>query len=168
MNNIYNNYFDNNNYSTKYIQLNNVINIGCNLSITFAFISLILYFLFRENRNFHINIIISTSMLNVLYSIGMKLSFKSNISTICKIQSFIINFSQLSQYFSILFLSIINFISLIKKNINTKNAFLFYLIFITLTPLIFSMLFILNHMEIVEVIVVLIIIMFIKDCLLKN
>ena len=146
MNNIYYNYFDNNNYSTKYIQLNNVINIGCNLSITFAFISLILYFLFRENRNFHINIIISTSMLNVLYSIGMKLPFKSNISTICKIQSFIINFSQLSQYFSILFLSIINFISLIKKNINTKNAFLFYLIFITLTPLIFSILFILNHM----------------------
>ena len=138
MNNIFNNYFDNNNYSTKYIQLNNVINIGCNLSITSAAISLFLYCLFKEYKNFHIKIIISTSMLNVLYSLGMKLHFKSNISTTCKIQSFIINFSQLSQYFSILFLSFLNFISLIKKNINTKNAFLVYLNFITLISLIFS------------------------------
>jgi len=140
-NNYYNyyNYFDNNNiYSTKYIQLTNVINIGCILSIIFSVISLILYLLFKQNKNFNINIIISTSMLNLLYSFGMLLPFNSNISKACKIQSFIINFSQLSQYFSILFLSIINFISLIKKNLNSKKAYLIYLCFITVIPFGFS------------------------------
>ena len=142
MNSIYNNYynyFDNNDiYSTKYIQLTNVINIGCILSIFFSVISVILYLLFKENRNFNINIIISTSILNVLYSIGMLLPLKSNISMTCKFQSFIVNFSQLSQYLSILFLSIINFISLIKKNLNSKKAFLIYLSFITVIPFFFS------------------------------
>ena len=118
-NNIINNIFDyfafnNDHYLNKYIQLNKAITIGCILSLITSIISLILYWLFKENRNFHINIIIITSILNDLYSIGMLLPFKSNISLTCKIQSFSVNFFQLSQYFSMLFLAYINFISLIK------------------------------------------------------
>jgi len=142
-NNIFYNIFDyfvfnSDHNKKKYIQLNKVINIGCILSLLTSFISLFLYWLFKENRNFHINIIIITSILNDFYSIGMLLPFNSNISLTCKMQSFSVNFFQLSQYFSMLFLAYINFISLIKKNLISKYIFIFYLGLITIVPFFFS------------------------------
>lgn len=101
--------------------------VGAALCIFSALIEFFLFWLFKENRNFTISIIIIISFSNMIFSIASLLPSGSDFT--CQIQSFTLNTFQLIQYFFSCILCYKNLVSLIKKNHIEKHKYVYYTIF---------------------------------------
>ena len=120
--------------------------ICTSLSIIISILDIFLYWFFPQNRNFSFTNIIILSIINLIYSISTLLPFDENMtqpenSTICAIQSFLVNLSHSAQYLQVSIISYCIFIKIIKRNFLDKNYKIYRLIFFILLlsfPLIFS------------------------------
>ena len=80
-----------------------ILKIGTSISIITSIIDIILYWFFPQNRNFSFNNIIILAIINLIYSISTLLPSDLTLkqpenTTVCQIQSFMINFSHCAQY----------------------------------------------------------------------
>ena len=123
-----------------------ILKICTSLSIITSLLDIFLYWFFPQNRNFSFSNIIILSIINLIYSISTLLPFDENMtqpenSTICAIQSFLVNLSHSGQYLQVSIMSYCIFIKIIKRNILEKNYIIYRLLFFILLisfPLAFS------------------------------
>lgn len=108
--------------------------VGSAISIGTCILSLIIFWLFKDNHNFTMSKIPTLSISNAIFSLSLILPYNSNSNTMCQIQSFLINTFQLTQYFCSCVLCYCTFISVIKKNHLEKHK-IFYRIFFFLIEL---------------------------------
>ena len=129
-----------------------ILKIGTSLSILTTVLDIILYLLFPQNRSFSFSNIIILAAINLIYSIFTLLpsditSSQPENTTICQVQSFMVNFSHCAQYLQVSIISYCTFIKLITRNHLEKNAKIyrtvFFLLFLTF-PLIFTIYIILT------------------------
>ena len=129
-----------------------LLKIGASISIITTVIDIILYWLFPQNRSFSFSNIIILAAINLVYSISTLLPADITLNqpentTMCQIQSFIVNFSHCAQYLQVSIISYCIFIKLITRNHLERNAkiyrSLFFLLLLTF-PLIFSIYIILT------------------------
>ena len=129
-----------------------LLKIGASISIITTVIDIILYWLFPQNRSFSFSNIIILAVINLVYSISTLLPADITLNqpentTMCQIQSFIVNFSHCAQYLQVSIISYCIFIKLITRNHLERNAkiyrSLFFLLLLTF-PLIFSIYIILT------------------------
>ena len=129
-----------------------LLKIGASISIITTVIDIILYWLFPQNRSFSFSNIIILAAINLVYSISTLLPADITLNqpentTMCQIQSFIVNFSHCAQYLQVSIISYCIFIKLITRNHLERNAKIyrsfFFLLLLTF-PLIFSIYIILT------------------------
>ena len=129
-----------------------LLKIGASISIITTVIDIILYWLFPQNRSFSFSNIIILAAINLVYSISTLLPADITLNqpentTMCQIQSFIVNFSHCAQYLQVSIISYCIFIKLITRNHLERNAkiyrSLFFILLLTF-PLIFSIYIILT------------------------
>ena len=129
-----------------------LLKIGASISIITTVIDIILYWLFPQNRSFSFSNIIILAVINLVYSISTLLPADITLNqpentTMCQIQSFIVNFSHCAQYLQVSIISYCIFIKVITRNHLERNAkiyrTLFFLLLLTF-PLIFSIYIILT------------------------
>ena len=129
-----------------------LLKIGTSISIITTVIDIILYWLFPQNRSFSFSNIIILAVINLVYSISTLLPADITLdqpenTTMCQIQSFIVNFSHCAQYVQVSIISYCIFIKLITRNHLERNAKIyrsfFFLLLLTF-PLIFSIYIILT------------------------
>ena len=129
-----------------------LLKIGASISIITTVIDIILYWLFPQNRSFSFSNIIILAVINLVYSISTLLPADITLdqpenTTMCQIQSFIVNFSHCAQYLQVSIISYCIFIKVITRNHLERNAkiyrTLFFLLLLTF-PLIFSIYIILT------------------------
>jgi hypothetical protein len=123
-----------------------ILKIGTFLSIISSIIDIILYYIFKQNRNFSFSNIIILAAINILYSIStllpadMKLKQPEN-TTMCQIQSFTVNSFHCAQYLQVSIMSYCLYIKLIAKNHLENNSRIYRTFFFLLLisfPLVFS------------------------------
>ena len=123
-----------------------ILKIGTFLSIISSIIDIILYYIFKQNRNFSFSNIIILAAINILYSIStllpadMKLKQPEN-TTMCQFQSFTVNSFHCAQYLQVSIMSYCLYIKLIAKNHLENNSRIYRTIFFLLLisfPLVFS------------------------------
>ena len=123
-----------------------ILKIGTFLSIISSIIDIILYYIFKQNRNFSFSNIIILAAINILYSIStllpadMKLKQPEN-TTMCQIQSFTVNSFHCAQYLQVSIMSYCLYIKLIAKNHLENNSRIYSTFFFLLLisfPLVFS------------------------------
>ena len=123
-----------------------ILKIGTSISILTTIIDIILYVLFPQNRSFSFTNIIILAAINLIYSISTLLPADITLNqpentTMCQIQSFIVNFSHCAQYLQVSIISYCIFIKLITRNHLEKNAKFYRTFFFLLLlsfPLVFS------------------------------
>jgi hypothetical protein len=123
-----------------------ILKIGTSLSIISSLIDIFLYFIFPQNRSFNFTNIIILATINIIYSISTLLPFDMKLkqpenTTMCQIQSFLINFSHCAQYLQVSIMSYCLFIKLIARNHLENNSRIYRTIFFLLLisfPLVFS------------------------------
>ena len=129
-----------------------ILKILTSLSIITSILDIFLYWFFPQNRYFSFSNIIILAIINLLYSISTLLPFEGNLkelenSTMCEIQSFLINLFHSAQYLQVTIMSYCIFIKIIKRNHLEKNykiyRFLFFILLLSF-PLIFSIYIILT------------------------
>ena len=123
-----------------------ILKIGTFLSIISSIIDIILYYIFKQNRNFSFSNIIILAAINILYSIStllpadMKLKQPEN-TTMCQFQSFTVNSFHCAQYLQVSIMSYCLYIKLIAKNHLENNSRIYRTFFFLLLisfPLVFS------------------------------
>jgi hypothetical protein len=123
-----------------------ILKIGTFLSIISSIIDIILYYIFKKNRNFSFSNIIILAAINILYSIStllpadMKLKQPEN-TTMCQFQSFTVNSFHCAQYLQVSIMSYCLYIKLIAKNHLENNSRIYRTFFFLLLisfPLVFS------------------------------
>jgi len=123
-----------------------ILKIGTFLSIISSIIDIILYYIFKQNRNFSFSNIIILAAINILYSIStllpadMKLKQPEN-TTMCQFQSFAVNSFHCAQYLQVSIMSYCLYIKLIAKNHLENNSRIYRTFFFLLLisfPLVFS------------------------------
>jgi hypothetical protein len=123
-----------------------ILKIGTSISIITSIIDIILYWFFPQNRNFSFNNIIILAIINLIYSISTLLPSDLTLkqpenTTVCQIQSFMINFSHCAQYLQVLIISYCVFIKLITRNHLEQNHKMYraiFFLFLIIFPLVFS------------------------------
>ena len=129
-----------------------ILKICTSLSIITSILDVFFYWLFPQNRYFSFSNIIILAVINLLYSISTLLPFDENSkepenSTMCQIQSFLINLFHSAQYLQVTIMSYCIFIKIIKRNHLEKNykiyRFIFFILLLSF-PLVFSIYLILT------------------------
>ncbi len=132
--------------SEYYNTLQIILKIGTSLSIITSVIDIILYIYFPQNRSFSFSNIIILAIINLIYSISTLLPTDITLkqpeyTTMCQIQSFMVNSAHCAQYLQVSIMSYCIFIKLITRNHLEKNSKiyrpLFFLILLSF-PLVFS------------------------------
>ena len=129
-----------------------ILKICTSFSIITSILDVFFYWLFPQNRYFSFSNIIILAVINLLYSISTLLPFDENSkepenSTMCQIQSFLINLFHSAQYLQVTIMSYCIFIKIIKRNHLEKNykiyRFIFFILLLSF-PLVFSIYLILT------------------------
>ena len=124
-----------------------ILKIGTSLSIITSVIDIILYIFFPQNRSFSFSNIIILSVINLIYSISTLLPTDITLkqpeyTTMCQIQSFMVNSAHCAQYLQVSIISYCIFIKLITRNHLEKNSKMYRSLFIAILltfPIVFSL-----------------------------